>query len=414
MNRASEAVAGRVATEVDVRRPGDAPHGAPGPEPRFAARTAIVAAAALAHVDEVDRDGRAPAEAIAELKAQRLLGVMFPPRDGGEGATPEEVGGICFDLAKACASSAMIFAMHQIQVACVLRHAGPSAWHQAFRQRIAQHQVLLAGSTTDGVSGGATRESGGCFEVDREALRVDKTGAVISYGDVADALLVTARRAPDAPPSSQAAAVFLAEDCRLQPCQAWDTLGMRGTCSVAYELQARGHVDQLLGAPFSTVHAQTMLPMAHLAWSSVWAGIAADAAERARRHARRSLRPGLPTSPAVRHAADAAATYQALRATLRSAFQTYAGAQDDPGAAGGGDTLLQMNLLKISVSEQALAVVLAALRATGLNGYRNDTDVSVARHLRDICSAQLMIGNDRIRDGIAQPLLFSETPALWS
>ena len=35
-------------------------------------------------------------------------------------------------------------------------------------------------------------------------------------------------------------------------------------------------------------------------------------------------------------------------------------------------------------------------RACGLSGYRNDGEFSVARHLRDVLSAPIMINNDRI------------------
>jgi len=42
------------------------------------------------------------------------------------------------------------------------------------------------------------------------------------------------------------------------------------------------------------------------------------------------------------------------------------------------------------------AAVQQALLVCGMAGYRNDTEYSVGRHLRDILSAQLMISNDRI------------------
>jgi len=48
------------------------------------------------------------------------------------------------------------------------------------------------------------------------------------------------------------------------------------------------------------------------------------------------------------------------------------------------------------VSEAALDVVVQAMRICGIAGYRNDGPYSVARHLRDIMSGVLMVGNERV------------------
>lgn len=54
---------------------------------QFKERADAAAAIALKFADEVDRNGRFPAEAFAEIKAQRLMGMMVPAELGGEGAT---------------------------------------------------------------------------------------------------------------------------------------------------------------------------------------------------------------------------------------------------------------------------------------------------------------------------------------
>src|SRR5579885_472134 len=84
-------------------------------------RTRRVAAIAAQHADDVDSKARYPAEAIAAAKAERLLGVMVPRELGGEDASLGELAEICFTLGQACATSAMIFAMHQVKVACIVR-----------------------------------------------------------------------------------------------------------------------------------------------------------------------------------------------------------------------------------------------------------------------------------------------------
>ena len=52
------------------------------------------------------------------------------------------------------------------------------------------------------------------------------------------------------PSSDQVLAVFRSSDYTLEPTQSWDTLGMRGTCSVGFMLRAEGVADQILAEPY--------------------------------------------------------------------------------------------------------------------------------------------------------------------
>ena len=61
------------------------------------------------------------------LKAERLLGAMVPAKLGGEGAGVTELAEVCHRLGQGCASTAMIFAMHQIKAACLVNHYQDSA-----------------------------------------------------------------------------------------------------------------------------------------------------------------------------------------------------------------------------------------------------------------------------------------------
>jgi acyl-CoA dehydrogenase len=87
-------------------------------------RTETAARAAAAHAAAVDREARFPAEAIAALKAGRLMSILAPTELGGEDAVVGDVVDICYALGRGCASTGMIFAMHQIMVAIMVRHAG--------------------------------------------------------------------------------------------------------------------------------------------------------------------------------------------------------------------------------------------------------------------------------------------------
>ena len=86
-------------------------------------RAESAAAIAREHADTVDRDSRFPHEALAALREQRLLGLMVKPEDGGEGRSYREIGQVTELLAAACGSTGMVYAMHQNQIAGLVRHA---------------------------------------------------------------------------------------------------------------------------------------------------------------------------------------------------------------------------------------------------------------------------------------------------
>jgi acyl-CoA dehydrogenase len=374
-------------------------------------RAEIAAAAAAENADAVDRDGRFPAEAFVAARSQRLLGTLVPVDLGGEGASVSDAVNVCYILGRACASTAMIFAMHQIMVAILVRHARNSPWCKHLLGRLAAEQLLLASSTTEGQGGGDLRASVCAVERTGSRIALEKNATVVSYGAQADAILTTARRSPDAPPSDQVLVAFLKEDYQLEPITGWNTLGMRGTCSPGFMLKGHGQIEQVLPEPYQDIHAQTMLPVAHLTWSAVWSGLAADAVDRTRRLIRTAARHGggqLP--PGAAHLTRASMTLRALRMMLASAVQRFEDATT--GELRSLDFQNTMNLLKVSASESAIAIVMSSLQACGLAGYRNDGEFSVSRHVRDVLSSSIMINNDRILASAAAASMLIETPSL--
>ncbi|MGA7539351.1 MAG: acyl-CoA dehydrogenase family protein, partial [Steroidobacteraceae bacterium] len=244
-------------------------------------RSVAVAAIAARHAAEVDSAARFPAEAFAAVKAQRLLGILVPSDLGGEGAAVHEVADVCYRLGQACSSTAMIYAMHQVKIACLVRHGRSSEAIERLLRRLCAEQLLLASSTTEGRGGGNVRSSEAPVEHRDGRIHLERQATVISYGSQADGIVTTARRAADADSSDQVLIAFLKEDYTLTRLQGWNTLGMRGTCSDGYTLKASGSPGQVLPEPYEIIHARTMVPCAHLFWGSVWAGIAAGAAARA-------------------------------------------------------------------------------------------------------------------------------------
>jgi acyl-CoA dehydrogenase len=378
----------------------------------FSLRSAAVAAVAAAEAEDVDRSARFPKAAIDAARQQQLLGVQIPTEFGGHGASIFDVTDMCYTLGRACSSTAMIFAMHQTKVACLVRHGTGSPWHEMLMRRVATEQLLLASSTTEGQNGGNVRSSAAAVERTGTDFSLVRNATVISYGAQADGIVTIARRAGDAAASDQVLIALTKDNYTLERSLEWETLGMRGTCSAGFELKATGSAEQVFPESYDKIHAQTMTPVAHLCWSSVWAGIAAAAVERAQLFIRKAARgAGGQMPPGAAHFTAAKMTLTKLRALITSTLDTYANHEHDERALSSLDFQSSINLLKVEASELAVETVMSAMRACGLSGYRNDGNFSIGRHLRDALSAPLMINNDRILANIATASLMSGVPA---
>nr|WP_292831317.1 acyl-CoA dehydrogenase family protein [Mesorhizobium sp.] len=369
-----------------------------------------VAAVAAEHGDAVDREGRFPAETIAALKRERLLGLAIPAEYGGEGLGTAAVADLIAQLAQACGSSAMIYAMHQIKTSSFVMHGVGSEWHRAYMRRIAAEQLLMASATTEAGIGGNLRNSICAIEVEDGRFRLVKEAIVISYGNYADAILATARRAPDAASSDQIMVVIPNDANRtIDRTVVWDTLGMRGTCSDGFHLEAAGDAAQIFPKPFSEIAAQSMLASSHIYWAATWFGIAADAFNRAQAFVKAAARKQTDGSlpPGALRLAEAAAKLQEMKGHLTAAIHRFDTALGDDDALSSIGFAAEINALKIAASEKAGEVVRIALLVNGILGYKNGTPFSVGRHLRDTASAPVMISNDRILSNTATLLVMS-------
>ena len=371
-------------------------------------RARTVAAVAANHALAVDSAARFPAEAFQAVKAQRLLGIQVPKSLGGEGVGIGDVADVCYQLGQACGSTGMIFAMHQIKVACIMRHMGENATLQRMLRRLCAEQLLLASSTTEGQGGGNIRSSEAPVEHQEGGrMSLERRASVISYGAYADGVVTTARRAADAAASDQVLIAFFKSDYTLTRLQGWDALGMRGTCSEGYTLKASASAEQILPEPYEAIHTRTMVPFAHLLWGSVWTGIAASATARAQAFVRNAMRHGGQLPPGAPQFTRALATLRTLRGMLATSLRRYEHCMNDPQALAALEFQTLITLTKVEASELAAQTVMSAMRACGLSGNRNDSEYSIGRHLRDVLSSPIMINNDRILANLATPVLMS-------
>src|SRR5207244_1442734 len=152
----------------------------------------------------------------------RLLSAAAPRDVGGMGCDMRELTAMCATLAQGCASSGMILAMHHIQIACLARHGLGSPFFRRYLEAQAAQQTLIASVTSEVGTWGETRASICAIEPDGNRLRLHKDATTVSYGAMADDLLVTCRRGPQAPASDQVLVLLKKGDYTLAPTSAWN------------------------------------------------------------------------------------------------------------------------------------------------------------------------------------------------
>jgi acyl-CoA dehydrogenase len=355
--------------------------------------------------DDVDRLARFPAETINALRADRMLSVLAPRHLGGEGSGIASVALAVEALGRACASSAMIFAMHQIQVACLVRHGRSPALRELL-QELADSQLLFGSATTEAGVGGDVRSSTCAVETDGTGFTLQKNAPVISYGVYADAIFATARRTPDSPPNDQVLVACRAPGLSLEPTSEWNTMGFRGTCSPGFMLRGSGPASLILDDPYGDISAQTMLPVSHILWGSAWLGLATAAVNNARLFVRTAARskPGV-TPPGALRLAELMVTYEQFAELVHSAAARFDRVSDDTETTTSLRFAIDMNSLKVAASTLVVDIVGRALLICGIAGYREDSPYRMGRLLRDSYGAALMVNNDRILANNAQLLL---------
>lgn len=357
---------------------------------------------------DVDAQARFPHETFAALRESGMLSAAVPAELGGYGASIEELTRHGIALGRHCASSAMILAMHHIEVVCIATHAAEESEFAAYLREVVSQQRLIASVTSEVGPSGDMRSSVAAVEYAVDRVSVTKRATTISYGAHADDLLLTARRDAGAPPHEQVLVLLKRGDYELHEQGHWDTLGMRGTCSAGATVVASVPRWQVMQLAFGTIAGRTMVPTSHILWAGVWLGIATDAVAKTRATIRTQARkrPGLVTPAARRLAAVVAQleTFQTMVLSMASEF-------DRLRAVGDAATLeslgfaIRINNLKLTASRLVVEIVGEAMGIGGIGAYKNDSPQSLGRSLRDAYSAALMVNNDRLLETNASMLL---------
>src|SRR5438270_453563 len=105
------------------------------------------------------------------------------------GRLPSDVGALADDAdlfqagmtSHASGASGMVYARHQIQVACIARHLDDAAWFEGYLADVAAEQRLIASATSEaGTGGDMGRSIAAVTPVDDGLRAFEKHGPTVS------------------------------------------------------------------------------------------------------------------------------------------------------------------------------------------------------------------------------------------
>jgi acyl-CoA dehydrogenase len=354
--------------------------------------------------EEVDRESRFPREAVEEFKRTELLSALVPEHLGGGGASLAEVAGAVRALASHCVASALVLAMHSIEVSNLTRH-GSSDPMQEFLAEIVSKQLLIANANSEVGIGGDVGRSICAVEPTDEGLALEKQALAISYGEYADAIVATARRGPDSEETDQVQVVCRRADYSLEQTSGWDALGLRGTCSNGFRLTASVDPGMIYPVPFAVIASDGGIQASTILLSAAWVGLAEAAAAKAHDYVRAAARRSIGTvPPAAGHLAELAVELQQARSMLATAATRFTLLESSEEMESPSFVASVRNL-KVATSELAVRIATAALSICGIAGYKRDTPFALGRHIRDAHGALVMVSNERYLRANAEMLL---------
>jgi isopentenyl diphosphate isomerase/L-lactate dehydrogenase-like FMN-dependent dehydrogenase len=175
---------------------------------------------------------------------------------------------------------------------------------------------------------------------------------------------------------------------------------MRGTHSVPMRFTGAVPHNQVVvrHGDFRRVMVDVCTPLAHLGWSACWLGTAAGALSRTLRLLRspeERRRRNLKSELLLTRLSRARQRIDTVQAMLSHVADVYVSLPEQE--RGGPSWQLLVNALKVTASEQRPAAVDELIGLIGLrHGYRRHQPLGLERALRDLRSASLNYGNDRL------------------
>lgn len=345
---------------------------------------------------EIDADGDPDGVGLSLLREHGLMGYLVPAAFGGAGGDVAGMLAVAESLGAHCPGLAVLWVMHCQQVAIVATYA-PEPLRADVLLAVTRDQSLLASVTTEAGKGGHVMTAQAPTVRKDRMLYFGREAPVVSGGMHADAYLITMRRAEDSAPDDVVLIYVPRNAVTVTLRGPVDLLGMRGASNVALHLEVAVPEDHLIdpAGGFARIATRSMAPLGHLGWAAVWVG----AARAALRHVMQAVRAD---AGGIRRTDEVLDRIARARLEIDTAeAMVLAGLREFEERSGGELDLpafqILVNNVKVAASERTFRAVDDLLEVAGLGlGYRRGPDLILERIFRDLRSASLMYGNNRL------------------
>jgi acyl-CoA dehydrogenase len=311
--------------------------------------------------------------------------------------------------------------MHSQQVLTLAEHGRPD--NDDVLKSVVGDGSLVASVTSESGTGGQLFTAQAPLRREDGRVHITRSAPIVSYAEEARYFLVTMRASPDAGPHDVRMAVVSRDDGDIRVTGSWDAMGMRGTQSVPLSIDAYIDETRVLAEPFRALAVRTFVPAGHVAWTSAWHGAAMGALNRyvawmRRRNSQRSAR--LDSDLILSRLADLRARLDSVGALIEKLALRLDRFRNSGAAAACYEDpthQIELNNLKVLGSDAAFHVVSDLVELAGLDeGYRASAETGLEQVFRDLRSASLMYGNERLRQANGRLMLIENSSAanLWS
>lgn len=326
-----------------------------------------------------------PADNMADLHAAGLTALLISPEFGGAGASLEAYVKVVTELAKACGSTALVFAMH-CGATRVLSESGAARASAVIKKVIDNGDIVSWGFSEPGIGGNVLAPQLTAILNNDDELLIKGTKAFCTGAGYTDHYLINASSGNADFRSSQTMVILDAEHPGLQVEYVWDAMGMRANQANTIKFDLATSSDDALGGIGAGMpllaHA---LPALVLGLAAASLGIAEAAHEFAIQHVNRRKHTdkghALSGYPTVRaQIANAVAELHGARLAILEAARA---AEQDP-----LDSLPAMNLAKYMANTAAIKVVDISMEVCGGRGFLKNAPLE--RYYRDARAGAVM------------------------
>ncbi|HVW89534.1 MAG TPA: acyl-CoA dehydrogenase, partial [Gaiellaceae bacterium] len=323
----------------------------------LAATRDVAAETIAANAARLDAERAYPAENLKALGAAGALGLVVPAEHGGTGAGLAALAEACEAVGTACASTGMVFLMHEVTAVTIALGGG---------ERAAELLPRLARGEATGTLAFSERGTGAHFynpelRAERSDGSVTITGrkSFVTSGGHADHYLVLVQGEADGTADTY---LVDGDDPAVSFDGAWAGLGMAGNSSIAMELAGVQVSDaDRIGSPGAGTELVfgVVAPFFLVGLSAVNVGIAAAAAKAATEHAANRRYPDGSSLAEVQYVQHLIADMDLATRQARLLVQSAAALGD----AGDESALVAIMEAKVASTEAAVAVTQKALEA---------------------------------------------------